>query len=62
MVCEAFHGPAPEGKNNVLHGENGVSDNTPGNLRWGTAAENKQDEVRDGTARHLKVTHCPRNH
>lgn len=62
MVCEAFHGPAPEGKNFVLHGPGGSQDNSKENLRWGDASENKADEVRDGTARHLSITHCPQGH
>lgn len=40
LVCEAFHGPAPEGRNYVLHiDENGLN-NRPENLSWGTQKEN----------------------
>lgn len=40
LVCEAFHGPAPEGKNIVLHLNEDATDNRPENLRWGTQKEN----------------------
>lgn len=40
LVCEAFHGPAPEGKNIVLHLNEQATDNRPCNLRWGTQKEN----------------------
>jgi len=36
LVCEAFHGPAPEGKNIVLHLDEDATNNKPCNLRWGT--------------------------
>jgi hypothetical protein len=40
LVCEAFHGPAPEGKNVVLHLDEDATNNKPENLRWGTQKEN----------------------
>ena len=40
LVCEAFHGPAPEGKNVVLHLDEDATNNRPCNLRWGTQKEN----------------------
>jgi hypothetical protein len=40
LVCEAFHGPAPEGKNIVLHLDEDATNNKPCNLRWGTQKEN----------------------
>lgn len=40
LVCEAFHGPAPEGKNYVLHADENALNNKPGNLSWGTQKEN----------------------
>lgn len=40
LVCEAFHGPAPEGKNNCLHKDEDASNNRPNNLKWGTQKEN----------------------
>jgi len=40
LVCEAFHGPAPEGKPNVLHRDENSAHNSPDNLYWGTQKEN----------------------
>lgn len=40
LVCEAFHGPSPEGKSVVLHDNEDALDNRPSNLRWGTQEEN----------------------
>lgn len=38
------------------------SDNRVQNLRWGTSSENKTDQVRHGTHKNTRKTHCPRNH
>lgn len=40
LVCEAFHGPAPEGKNVCMHVDENARNNVPTNLRWGTQKEN----------------------
>lgn len=40
LVCEAFHGPAPEGKNIVIHLDEDALNNRPENLKWGTQKEN----------------------
>lgn len=40
LVCEAFHGPAPEGKSRVLHRDENSHNNVPDNLKWGTQKEN----------------------
>jgi hypothetical protein len=40
LVCEAFHGPAPEGRNVVIHENENALDNRPENIRWGTQKEN----------------------
>lgn len=40
LVCEAFHGPAPDGKPNVLHRDEDGRNNKPINLKWGTQKEN----------------------
>lgn len=40
LICEAFHGPAPEGKNVVIHIDENALNNRPENLRWGTQKEN----------------------
>jgi hypothetical protein len=40
LVCEAFHGPAPDGKPVCMHLDEDSRNNTPPNLRWGTQKEN----------------------
>ena len=40
MVCEAFHGPPPEGKPIVIHIDEDATNNRPENLKWGTQKEN----------------------
>jgi hypothetical protein len=40
MVCEAFHGTPPEGKNYCLHIDENSRNNRPENLKWGTQKEN----------------------
>lgn len=62
LVCEAFHGPAPEGKPFVLHGNGDNTDNTPGNLRWGDGRENQLDAIKHGTHAGSQKTSCLRGH
>ena len=40
LVAEAFHGPAPFPKAQVLHLDDDTDNNRPENLRWGTHREN----------------------
>lgn len=40
LVCEAFHGPAPEGRPYCLHGDEDARNNRPDNLSWGTQKQN----------------------
>ena len=40
LICEAFHGSPPKGKNVVLHMDENVLNNRPENLKWGTQKEN----------------------
>ena len=40
LICEAFHGPQPEGKPVVIHIDEDATNNRPENLRWGTQKEN----------------------
>lgn len=40
LVCEAFHGPSPEGKPYVLHRDEDSTNNLKSNLYWGTQKEN----------------------
>jgi hypothetical protein len=47
MVCEAWHGPGPDGCE-VLHRDGNKKNNTPDNLRWGTRFENLADNAIHG--------------
>ena len=40
LVCEAFHGPAPDGKSVVMHLDEDGKNNAPSNLKCGTQKEN----------------------
>lgn len=40
LVCEAFHGPPPDGRPLCLHGDENSRNNRPENLSWGTPREN----------------------
>ena len=40
LVCEAFHGPAPDGKTVCMHLDENSRNNAPTNLQWGTQKEN----------------------
>lgn len=48
LVCEAFHGPPPPGKPHALHRDDDTTNNTPGNLYWGTTQDNANDRKRNG--------------
>ena len=62
LVCEAFHGPEPEGKPYVLHGDGNPSNNQESNLRWGSNSDNTLDSVRHGTHHLASRTHCKYGH
>lgn len=47
LVCLAFHGLPPEGKENVLHYDDNCQNNIPENLRWGSLKENAADMRRN---------------
>lgn len=49
LVCEAFNGPKPSIKHQVRHLDGDNQNNTPSNLRWGTAADNAADRDKHGT-------------
>lgn len=48
LVCLAFHGVKPAGAECVRHLDGNRTNNTPGNLRWGTNKENAQDTILHG--------------
>lgn len=62
IICEAFHGPAPEGKPWALHRDDDKDNNTPGNLYWGTPSDNLRDSIRNGTHVNSNKTHCKQGH
>jgi hypothetical protein len=47
LVCEAWHGPEPEGCE-VMHLDGNKKNNVPDNLKWGTRQENIIDNGRHG--------------
>lgn len=61
LVCEAFHGPRPEGTV-VRHLDGNPLNNSAGNLCWGTQSENGFDTVRHGNNRNSNKTHCLLGH
>jgi hypothetical protein len=48
MVCEAFHGPAPDGAH-AAHLDGNPRNNAAANLQWKSAAENNADKLLHGT-------------
>lgn len=62
LVCEAFNGPAPEGKPWSLHRNGNCWDNRPENLYWGDDADNTADKMKHGTHPQLSKTHCKNGH
>ena len=57
LVCETFHGPAPEGKPHVAHFDGDKLNNRDDNLRWADWKDNRADgirlgEIKRGEARH----------
>lgn len=52
LVAQAFIGPAPFAGAMVLHHDDVPSNNTPGNLYWGTHAENVADARLNRRPRH----------
>ena len=61
LVALAFHGPRPAGLE-VRHLNGIAADCLPGNLAWGTHAENQQDQLRHGTNARAAKTHCIYGH
>lgn len=40
LICEAFHGPAPDDATVCMHLDENAANNRPDNLAWGTQKEN----------------------
>lgn len=62
LVCSAFHGAPPSDLPEARHLNGNPADNAPGNLRWGTHADNMRDRLAHGTDRNASKTSCPRDH
>lgn len=62
LVLEAFVGPQPDGME-ARHLDGIRTNNTPGNLAWGTRVENAADRDRHGNMRRaLNRGHCAHGH
>lgn len=48
LVCEAFYGPPPSGKNQVRHLDGDPTNNAPDNLDWGSQEDNWTDRLAQG--------------
>ena len=46
IMCEHVHGPAPEGKNCVMHSCDNPSCNNPDHLSWGSYQDNIIDKIK----------------
>jgi hypothetical protein len=51
LVCEAFHGPCPDGQE-CAHLNSDKQDNRAENLAWVTRSENQQHNIARGVRRH----------
>ena len=60
LVCRAFHGEPPPGRPYALHRNDVKSDIHPGNLYWGSTADNFADRISNGITprgeKHHKTT------
>lgn len=59
LVCEAFHGPAPDGQPYVCHRDGTRTNNHASNLYWGSAADNAADWQRERRERITNAVHRP---
>lgn len=61
LVLEAFVGPCPPGMM-ARHLDDDPTNNSLGNLCWGTRSENSHDAVRNGRHWQVNKTHCKHGH
>jgi hypothetical protein len=59
LVCAAFHGPRPEGKQ-AAHNDGRKGNNAASNLRWATPTENSADMLSHGTVLNGQRNHLAR--
>ena len=55
LVCLAFHGLPPKGRENVLHHDDVHTNNVPENLRWGSLKEKLLADLRVPTMGELRA-------
>lgn len=58
LICEAFHGPPDKETLQVRHLDGSKDNNIPGNLAWGTQAENWLDRKAHGRGCEGEKHHC----
>lgn len=61
LILTAFVGE-PEDDMQARHLDGDASNNFLSNLAWGTCQENIRDQLRHGTQRNIRKTHCPQGH
>lgn len=61
LIAATHLGPRPEGQQ-VRHLDGNPPNNHVTNLAYGTAREQRLDDVRNGVHNHSKKTHCIRGH
>lgn len=61
LVLEAFVGPCPDGKE-CCHRDGDPTNNSLGNLYWGTHGQNMNDQVRHGTHTLASANECKQGH
>jgi hypothetical protein len=62
LVAAAFHGPRPEGMEEIRHLDGDKLNNRANNLCYGTRSENQRDRLRHGTHHFANRTHCKHGH
>lgn len=62
LVCGAFHGRKPFEKAEACHRDGNGLNNVPGNLYWGTHADNMRDVLRHGRHYNTNKIECKRGH
>lgn len=62
LVLAAFVGPRPSGGYDACHNNGDPTDDSLGNLRWDTHAENMRDVARHGRHNNAGKSNCPQGH
>lgn len=62
LICVTFHGPCPDGYEEVRHLNDAKIDNRACNLAWGTKKQNAADALRNGRNPNAGKTECKWGH